>query len=49
MNGPPLSISMEFIASCMVEMIGGIASSVILAGYAWWAPIVPAGAWMATH
>jgi len=49
MTGPPLSISMEFIASGMVEMIGGIASAVILVAYAWWAPLVLAGAWMATH
>ena len=49
MTGPPLSISMEFIANGMVEMIGGIASAVILARYAWWAPIVLAGAWLATH
>ena len=49
MTGPPLSISMEFIASGMVEMIGGIAFAVILVAYAWWAPLVLAGAWMATH
>jgi ABC-type multidrug transport system fused ATPase/permease subunit len=49
MTGPPLSISMDFIASGMVEMIGGIASAVVLARYAWWAPIVLGGAWLATH
>jgi ATP-binding cassette subfamily B protein len=49
MTGPPLSISMDFIASGMVEIIGGLASAVILARYAWWAPIVLAGAWLATH
>jgi ATP-binding cassette, subfamily B, bacterial len=49
MTGPPLSISMDFIATGMVEMIGGIASAVILARYACWAPIVLAGAWLATH
>src|ERR1700733_5353033 len=49
MTGPPLSISMDFIANGMVEMIGGIASALILARYAWWAPIVLAGAWLATH
>ena len=49
MTGPPLSISMDFIANGMVEMIGGIASAMILARYAWWAPIVLAGAWLATH
>jgi ATP-binding cassette, subfamily B, bacterial len=49
MTGPPLSISMDFIATGMVEMTGGIASAVILARYAWWAPLVLAGAWLATH
>jgi ATP-binding cassette subfamily B protein len=49
MTGPPLSISMDFIASGMVEMIGGVASAVILARYAWWTAIVLAGAWLATH
>jgi len=49
MMGPPLSISMDFIASGMTEMIGGVASAVILFGFAWWAPIVLAGAWLATH
>jgi ABC-type multidrug transport system fused ATPase/permease subunit len=49
MTGPPLSISMDFIATGMVEMTGGIASALILARYAWWAPVVLAGAWLATH
>jgi len=49
MTGPPLSFSMDFIANGMVEMIGGVACAVILAAYAWWAPIVLGGAWLATH
>jgi ATP-binding cassette subfamily B protein len=49
MTGPPLSYSMDFIAGGLVGMIGGLASAVILAGFAWWAPIVLAGAWLATH
>jgi ABC-type multidrug transport system fused ATPase/permease subunit len=48
-SGPPLSIAMGFIASGLVEMVGGLASASILAGYAWWAPLVLAGAWLATH
>ena len=48
-SGPPLSISMGFIASGLVEMVGGLASAAVLAGYAWWAPLVLAGAWLATH
>lgn len=49
MTGPPLRISMDFIAGGLVELLGGIASGVVLAFYAWWAPIVLAGAWLATH
>ena len=49
MTGPPLAISMDFIAGGLIEILGGIASAVILARYSWWAPIVLAGAWLATH
>jgi ATP-binding cassette, subfamily B, bacterial len=49
MTGPPLAISMDFIANGMVGMIGGLASAVILVRYAWWAPIVLVGAWLGTH
>src|SRR2546426_2868573 len=49
MTGPPLFISMDFIASGLVEMMGGLACAVVLAAYAWWAPIVLGGAWLATH
>src|SRR4051812_8790467 len=47
--GPPLSISMDFIASGLVELIGGLASAIVLAAYAWWASLALAGAWLATH
>ena len=49
MTGPPLNISVDFIASGLVEMIGGLACAVVLFAYAWWAPIVLGGAWLATH
>src|SRR4051794_26872151 len=49
MTGPPLAISMDFIANGLVEMIGGLAFAVVLAGYRWWAALVLAGAWLATH
>jgi ATP-binding cassette, subfamily B, bacterial len=48
-SGPPMSISMDFIASGLVEMVGGLLSAVVLAAFAWWAPILLAGAWLATH
>jgi len=40
---------MDFIASGLVEMIGGITSAAILAWYRWWTPLVLGGAWLATH
>jgi len=48
-SGPPLTISMDFIAGAMVELIAGLMSAVVLAAYAWWAPLVLAGAWLGTH
>ncbi len=49
MTGPPLAISLDFIANGMVEMIGGAASALILARYSWWASILLLAAWLATH
>jgi ABC-type multidrug transport system fused ATPase/permease subunit len=49
MQGPPLALSMDFIAGGLVELIGGLASAAVLAGFRWWAPIVLAGAWVTTH
>jgi ABC-type multidrug transport system fused ATPase/permease subunit len=49
MTGPPLAISMDFIANGMAEMIGGFACALILARFTWWLPVVLAGAWLATH
>jgi ABC-type multidrug transport system fused ATPase/permease subunit len=49
MMGPPLSISMDFIAGGLVEMIAGLASAAVLAWYRWWAPLPLASAWLATH
>jgi ABC-type multidrug transport system fused ATPase/permease subunit len=49
MTGPPLSYSMDFIAGGLVGMVAGLASAAVLSGFAWWAPIVLGGAWLATH
>jgi ABC-type multidrug transport system fused ATPase/permease subunit len=48
-SGPPLAIAIDFIASELVLLLGGLASAVVLAFYAWWAPLVLGGAWLATH
>jgi ATP-binding cassette, subfamily B, bacterial len=49
MTGPPLFIAMDFIAGGLIEMIGGLTSAAVLFAFAWWAPLVLAGAWLATH
>ena len=49
MTGPPLSYGLDFIAGGLVEMIGGLSAAAVLFAYAWWAPAVLAGAWLATH
>jgi ATP-binding cassette, subfamily B, bacterial len=48
-TGPNLATSMDFIASGFVELIGGLASATVLAFYSWWAALLLAGAWLATH
>ena len=49
MTGPPLSLSLDFVAAGLVEMVGGLASAAVLLAYSWWAPLLLAGAWLSTH
>jgi ATP-binding cassette subfamily B protein len=49
MTGPPLSISMDFIAGGLVDMLSGVASAALLFAYRWWAGLILAVAWIATH
>jgi ABC-type multidrug transport system fused ATPase/permease subunit len=49
MTGPPLNVSIDFIAGGLVQLIAGLGSAAVLARYAWWAPLVLGGAWLATH
>jgi ATP-binding cassette, subfamily B, bacterial len=49
MTAPPLSTSLDFIAGGLVDMVAGVAQACVLFGFAWWAPPVLAGAWLATH
>jgi ABC-type multidrug transport system fused ATPase/permease subunit len=48
-SGPPLSISMDFIAGGLVEFVGGLAAAFVLAGFAWWAPILLVAGWLSTQ
>jgi ABC-type multidrug transport system fused ATPase/permease subunit len=49
MTGPPMHINMDFIAGSLVELVAGLASALVLFGFAWWAPLVLGGAWASTH
>jgi ATP-binding cassette subfamily B protein len=49
MTGPPLNVSLDFIAGSLVSSFSGVALAVVLAGFAWWAPLVLGGAWLSTH
>ncbi|MEU8223798.1 ATP-binding cassette domain-containing protein [Kribbella sp. NPDC048915] len=48
-TGPPMYLNVEFVAGSLVELVGGVASAVVLFGFTWWAPIVLVVAWSATH
>jgi ATP-binding cassette, subfamily B, bacterial len=48
-TGPPLSVSMDFIAGGLALMIGGLLQAAVLFGYSWWAPLLLAAAWLSTH
>ncbi|HET9317237.1 MAG TPA: ABC transporter ATP-binding protein [Vicinamibacteria bacterium] len=48
-TGPPMHINMTFIADGLVLTVTGLASAAVLAAFAWWAPLLLAGAWLATH
>jgi ABC-type multidrug transport system fused ATPase/permease subunit len=49
MTGPPLSISMDFIAGGLIGIVAGLSSAIVLFAFAWWAPLVLGGAWLSTH
>ena len=49
MTGPPLFISMGFVANGLFELLAGLAAAVVLFGFAWWAPLLLVPAWLSTH
>jgi ABC-type multidrug transport system fused ATPase/permease subunit len=49
MTGPPLFIAMDFIATGLIDIVSGLACALILFAYAWWAPLLLGGTWLATH
>jgi ATP-binding cassette, subfamily B, bacterial len=49
MTGPPMYLNVDFIATSLVSVGSGVASAVVLFGFAWWAPLVLVAAWGSTH
>ena len=49
MTGPPLNVSMDFIASGLITLVTGVASAAVVAVWNWWAAAILAGAWVSTH
>ena len=49
MTAPPVSISMDFIAGGLVELVGGLTGVGVLAGYSIWAALLLALVWLSTH
>jgi len=49
MTGPPMNYNMDFIADGLVRVLAGLATAAVLFGYAWWAPLLLAAAWLSTH
>jgi ATP-binding cassette, subfamily B, bacterial len=48
-TGPSLMRSMPSIGSGFVDLATGLAQSLLLCGYAWWAGLIVGGGWIATH
>jgi ATP-binding cassette, subfamily B, bacterial len=47
--GPPLDISMDFIAGGLVDLTVGIGAAILLVGFHWWAALLLLVAWASTH
>ncbi len=47
--GPPLDVSLDFIAGGLAQLVTGVAAAVLLFGFHWWAPFVMVIGWGSTH
>lgn len=48
-TGPPLSVSMNFIADGLVAIVLGLVSAIVLAFTGWWQALLLVAAWTSTH
>jgi hypothetical protein len=49
LSGPPLSLSLSVISNGLVAIATGLAQTLLLFGFRWWAPFLVGGAWGSTH
>ncbi len=49
MTGPPMTLNVDFMASSMVQLVGGLVAAAALVSFHWWAPLLIGGAWVSTH
>ena len=49
MTGPPMYMNVDFIASGLVALLGGVVAALTLFSFTWWAPLLLAGGWLSTH
>jgi ATP-binding cassette, subfamily B, bacterial len=48
-TAPPVRVCMPFVANGIAELGSGVACSLILFWYRWWAPLILIGSWLTTH
>jgi ATP-binding cassette, subfamily B, bacterial len=49
LSGPSLSLSLGIISNGLVSIAIGFAQTLLLFGFAWWAPFLVGGSWASTH
>ena len=48
-TAPPMSLNVQFVSDGLVGVVAGLGAAVVLAGFAWWAPVILVIAWGSTH
>jgi ABC-type multidrug transport system fused ATPase/permease subunit len=49
LTGPPMSLALRFIAIGLIDFFAGLAQTVVLFAYSWWACLLVAVSWLSTH
>jgi ATP-binding cassette, subfamily B, bacterial len=48
-TAPPMSLNVQFVSDGLVGIVAGLTAAMVLAGFAWWAPVVLVIGWGSTH